>query len=408
MVYREIGESVKNLRQKVRSVDDAEHLARRRLPPALVQRIEGGAGRGVTVAANTAAYDEVEFRPRAGVWSPLPERRLGTTVLGHRVSLPVLTAPITNLRVFHRDGEIGVARAAGDAGTVACISALTGFPIEMVAAAATGVLFFQLYYLGGRDAAEALIERVKRAGVRALLLNLGAPTWMRRERPLRERVPELRRGRRPLLRFAPQALAHPRWAAGFVRDGLPFEAPMALRADGRTMTIAQAQATLAHAPPTWADIGWIRELFDGPVIVKGILSADDARRAVAEGAAAVVVSNHGGNTLDGLPPSLKVLPEVAAAVGDEVEVLVDGGIRRGSDVAKALALGARAVLVGRSYVWAHATAGSDGVAHLLELLRRELDATLVILGCPSVDQLDESYLRLPPSWQGAPFQTHGV
>jgi len=397
---------VNNLRRKIRSVDDAERFARRRLPRALVHRIEGGAGRGITVTANAAAYDDVQFRPRAGVWTPA--RELATTVLGHRVSLPVLTAPVTNLRIFHRDGEPGVARAAGDAGTIACIGAFTGFPIEAIAAAATGVLFFQLYFLGGRDAAEALIDRVRRAGVAALVVTLDAPTWMRRERPFRERVRDLNGGRRPLLRFAPQAVVRPSWAVGFVQDGLRAHAPMALGPDGEPLTMGQAARTLGPVPPTWDDLAWIRERFGGPVIVKGILSAEDARRAVAEGAAAVVVSNHGGNTLDGLPPSLQMLPEVVAAVGDEVEVLLDGGIRRGADVVKALALGARAVLVGRSYMWAHAAAGSAGVAHLLDLLRREIDAALAILGCPSVEELDESYVRVPASWHAAELETHGI
>jgi isopentenyl diphosphate isomerase/L-lactate dehydrogenase-like FMN-dependent dehydrogenase len=179
---------------------------------------------------------------------------------------------------------------------------------------------------------------------------------------------------------------------------------MALRADGRLMPMREAAGTLARQPPTFGDLGWIQEAFGGPVIVKGILSAEDARRAVAEGAAAVVVSNHGGNTLDGLPPSLQLLPEVVAAVGDEVEVLLDGGVRRGADAAKALALGARAVLVGRAQMWAHGAAGSAGVARLLELFARELDSTLAILGCSSVAELDETYLRLPPTWRGAAFE----
>ena len=386
---------VRNLRHRIRSVDDAEHFARRRLPRALVQRIEGGAGRGVTAAANTAIFDEMRFQPRAGVWTPL--RSLATTVLGHRIAMPVITAPVTNLRVFHRDGEVGVARAAGDAGTIACIGAFSGFPIEAVAAAASGTLFFQLYYLGGRDAAESLIRRVRDAGVGALVVTMDAPTWMRRERPVGERVRDLGGGRQSLLRFTPQAAARPRWAAGFVRDGMRVESPMALRPDGGRMAFWEAAGSLVRRPPTWDDLPWIREVFGGPVVVKGVLSADDARRAVSEGAAGVVVSNHGGNTLDGLPTTLEALPEVVAAVGDEVDVLLDGGIRRGSDVVKALALGARAVLIGRAYMWGHAAAGAAGVARVLDILRLEIDSTLQLLGCASVEELDESYVRLPRS-----------
>jgi len=392
---------VRDLRQKIRSVADAEHFARRRLPRTLVHRIEGGAGQGLTVAANSKVYETVQFRPRAGIWTPL--RSLATTVLGHTVSLPVLTAPVTNLRVFHRDGEVGLARAAGDAGTIACIGAFSGYPIEAIAAATTGVLFFQLYFVGGRDAAETLVARVRDAGVAALVVTLDAPMWTRRERLVTERVPDLRPGRRAFLRLTPQVLARPGWGLGFLRDGLRVDAPMALRSDGRPMSMRHASGTSAKHPPTWDDLRWLREQFGGPIVVKGVLTADDARRAVAEGAAAVVVSNHGGNTLDGLPTSLEVLPEIVAAVGDEVEVLVDGGIRRGSDVVKALALGARAVLLGRPFMWANAAAGSAGVSCVFDIFRREIDATLAVLGCTSVTELDESYVRVPAEWREQAF-----
>src|SRR5581483_10837713 len=191
----------------------------------------------------------------------------------------------------------------------------------------------------------------------------------------------------------------PRWTAGFVRDGLRAEAAMALGRDGRPMPMGRAARSFAQAPLTWDDLRWLRESFGGPIVVKGVLTADDARRAVAEGAAAVVVSNHGGNTLDGLPTSLEVLPEIVAAVGDEVEVLVDGGIRRGSDVVKALALGARAVLLGRPFMWANAAAGGAGVSCVFDIFRREIDATLAVLGCTSVTELDESYVRVPAEWR---------
>jgi isopentenyl diphosphate isomerase/L-lactate dehydrogenase-like FMN-dependent dehydrogenase len=226
---------------------------------------------------------------------------------------------------------------------------------------------------------------------------MDAPTWMRRERPVGERVRDLGGGRQSLLRFAPHAAARPRWAAGFVRDGMRVESPMALRPDGGRMAFWEAAGSLVRRPPTWDDLPWIREVFGGPVVVKGVLSSDDARRAVSEGAAGVVVSNHGGNTLDGLPTTLEALPEVVAAVGDEVDVLLDGGIRRGSDVVKALALGARAVLIGRAYMWGHAAAGAAGVARVLDILRLEIDSTLQLLGCASVEELDESYVRLPRS-----------
>jgi isopentenyl diphosphate isomerase/L-lactate dehydrogenase-like FMN-dependent dehydrogenase len=388
---------MRNLPRRIRSVEDAEFYARRRLPRGLVQQVEGGSGRGTTIAANLAAFDEVLFRPRAAV--SFPSRSLATSVVGHRISLPVLTAPVANLRLYHRDGEVGVARAAGGAGTIACIGAFTGYAIEDVAAVADGALFFQLYYLGGRNNIEPMIERIKRAGVKALILTVDSAAWMTRERPVRRRVCTVNGGRRALPRFAPQVITKPRWLSGFLRDGLRCETPMALRADGRPMPLWEAAGSIARDTPVWEDIPWIRELFGGPVIVKGILSAEDARRAAAEGAAAVIVSNHGGNALDGTPASLRVLPEVVDAVGHEIEVLLDGGIRRGSDVVKAVALGARAVLLGRACVWAHAAAGGPGVAHLLELFRRDIDRTLALAGCPSVEALDGSYVRLPREWE---------
>jgi isopentenyl diphosphate isomerase/L-lactate dehydrogenase-like FMN-dependent dehydrogenase len=200
---------------------------------------------------------------------------------------------------------------------------------------------------------------------------------------------------RTAIRFLPQVIRRPAWLAGFLRDGRTIDAPMALRPDGSVMTMPEALATVLADPPTWDDVAWVRDRWRGPVVAKGILSADDARRAVAAGAAAVVVSNHGGHMLPGSVPTLRVLPEVVAAVGDEVEVLLDSGVRRGADAVKAIALGARAVLVGRACLWAHAAAGEAGVRRILEVFRNGVDDTLALLGCPSVAALDPSYLTLP-------------
>jgi isopentenyl diphosphate isomerase/L-lactate dehydrogenase-like FMN-dependent dehydrogenase len=384
---------VRGLEHRIRSVADAEHYARRRLPKSLALEIEAGEP-GPTFGRNLDAFAAVGFRPRIGV--AFRERELRTTVLGHDVSFPVLIAPTGNLRVNHHDGEAGVARAVGAAGTIHCVSTFTGHPIEVVCAAATGPVFFQLYFAGGRRNVETMIERAQRAGCAALILTLDTAARPQAERGVRERVfAPFDDDLRTAIRFLPQMARRPAWLMGFVRDGRSIAAPMVLRPDGSAMSLPEALATMFADPPVWDDITWVRERWTGPVIVKGVLSADDARRAVAAGASAVVVSNHGGHLLPGTIPALRALPEVIAAVGDEVEVLLDSGVRRGADVVKALALGARAVLVGRACLWAHAAAGEAGVRRMLEVLRAGVDDTLALLGCPSVAALDPSYVTVP-------------
>jgi isopentenyl diphosphate isomerase/L-lactate dehydrogenase-like FMN-dependent dehydrogenase len=382
-----------SLERGIRSVADAEYLARRRLPASLALEIECG-DPGPTFGRNLEAFAAVGFRPRAGV--AFAERDLRTTVLGHEVAFPVLIAPTGNLRINHPDGEPGVARAAGAAGTICCVSTFTGHPIESVTAAATGPVFFQVYFAGGRGNVETMIERAQRAGCAGLIVTLDTAAKPQAERHLRDRVFEpFDDDLRTAIRFLPQAARRPAWLAGFLRDGRTIDAPMALRADGSVMTMPEALATVLADPPTWEDLKWVREQWDGPVIAKGILSGDDARRAVDAGAAAVVVSNHGGHLLPGSVPTLRVLPEVVAAVGDDVEVLLDSGVRRGADAVKAMALGARAVLVGRACAWAHAAAGEAGVRRILDVLRTGVDDTLALLGCPSVAALDPSYVTVP-------------
>jgi pre-mycofactocin synthase len=385
-----------SLERRIRSVADAEHLARRRLPKSLALEIEAGEP-GPAFGRNLDAFAAVGFRPRVGVVHG--ERDLRTTVLGHEVAFPVLIAPTGNLRINHPDGEPGAARAAGAAGTIVCVSTFTGHPIEAVTAAATGPVFFQLYFAGGRRNVETMIERARRAGCAALIVTMDTAARPQAERHLRDRVFEpWDDDLRTAIRFLPQAVRRPAWLAGFVRDGRTIDAPMALRPDGSVMTMPEALATVLADPPTWDDLAWVRERWGGPVIAKGILCAEDARRAVAAGAEAVVVSNHGGHLLPGSVAPLRVLPEVVAAVSGEVEVLLDSGVRRGADAVKALALGARAVLAGRACLWAHAAAGEAGVRRILEVLRSGVDDTLALLGCPSVAALDPSYVELPPGF----------
>ena len=361
--------------------------------------IDGGAEDERTLRANEAAFAELTWRPRSAVVHPQVDLR--TTVLGHELSLPVVLAPVGSSRMFWPRGEVAAAAAAGDAGTVYTLSTLSGTRMEEVREATTGPCWYQLYLCGGRDVGLAAIARAKACGYSALVVTIDTPVAGMRERDVRNGSPQLIARRFPdVLPFLPQVLARPKWLYDFWRDGLPMSFPNILLPEG-PMPYADIGAQLAAAAVSWSDIAWIAEAWDGPIVVKGVHTADDARRAVDAGASAVVVSNHGGRQLDGVAATLHVLPEVLDAVGDRVEVLLDGGVRRGADVAKAVALGAKAVLVGRAYAYGLAAAGREGVAKALEVLRTELERTLKLLGCPSVAELDASYLGEPEGWPPA-------
>jgi isopentenyl diphosphate isomerase/L-lactate dehydrogenase-like FMN-dependent dehydrogenase len=278
------------------------------------------------------------------------------------------------------------------------VSTLTGYPIEEIVACTTAPIFFQLYLPGGRENGEAMIARARAAGCRGLVVTVDVPSFARRDRSVRERVPDIpeRINVRLGLRMLPQVVTKPAWALDYARDGMRLETPMWLNEDGSPHTLWESAASMLNSSPVWEDFAWIRAAWDGPLVVKGITNVEDAHRAVDEGATAIVVSNHGGKALDGAPATLRVLPAIVEAVGDQVEVLMDGGVRRGSDVVKAMAMGARAVLIGRAYLWAHAAAGEAGVERILEVFKEEIDRTLVLLGCPSVGALDESFVTPPP------------
>jgi isopentenyl diphosphate isomerase/L-lactate dehydrogenase-like FMN-dependent dehydrogenase len=385
--------------QQIESVADARHLAARRVPKGIFQMFEAGSGSNATMVENDRAFRDVMFRPRAAVSAP--ERDLRTTVLGHEIAMPAIVSSVGFLGLGHRDGEAGVARAAGEAGTIQFVSGVTSTPIEDIMADADGPVFYQLYYVGGREASAPIIERARRAGVSGLVLTVDTATVARpRDRIYTDRasVPA-GLGPRELLRFAPQALARPRWLLDYLRRGpLEPQIAMGLRPDGTPMGLFEGIGEIYQQTPAWEDIPWIREHWDGPIVIKGILTAEDARRAVAAGADAVVVSNHGGNVLDGSVATLRVLPEIVDAVGDEIEVLMDGGVRRGTDVVKAVALGARAVLLGRAYVYPLLAAGEPGVRRILDLFHQQIDEALAFLGVRSVHDLDPSLLDLPLGW----------
>lgn len=381
--------------ERMQSVEDAHEFARRRVPVGLFQMFEAGNGAGITAARNCAAFDEIMFRPRAAVFHH--ERQLATKLLGYEVSMPVVASPVGLLSVAHTDGEAAVARAVGAAGTITMVSGLTSTPIEDVVRAATGPVFYQLYYFDGRDASAEIIERVTAAGVAGLVLTVdGLPPGGRDIPYGRRRAVPIGMTARELLRFAPQALARPRWLLRNLRAGVRDpHAAMALHRDGTPMGAIEAITSMRAGTPTWEDIPWIRARWNGPLVIKGLLTAEDARRAVGEGADGVVVSNHGGNRLDREVSTITVLPEIVDAVGDQTEVLVDGGVRRGSDIVMALALGAKAVCIGRAYLYPLMAAGGHGVTKVLELLRRQIDQSLACLGVASVHDLDRSFVVRP-------------
>jgi L-lactate dehydrogenase (cytochrome) len=308
--------------------------------------------------------------------------------------------------MFYPLGEAVAAQAAGAAGTIYALSTLSGTPMETVKAATKGPAWYQLYLVGGRDVALSAIERARRAGFAALVMTIDTPVAGMRERDLRNGTKEiLTRRIWPMLPYVWQFLARPRWLAAFLRDGGLMRFPNVMLPGIGPMPYADVGTALEQSMVAWQDLRWIRDAWKGPLVIKGIHTGEDARRAVDEGADAVVVSNHGGRQLDGVSATIRALPEVLAAVGARAEVMMDGGIRRGSDIAKALAIGARAVLIGRAYAYGLGAGGGPGVARAIDILRTELIRTLKLLGCESVRQLDRSYVDVPADWLRDPSES---
>ena len=381
---------------RVVNIADLRDLAKKRLPRVVFDYIDGGADAEWTMRENSRVFDDVLFRPRSAVATASVDLR--TTVLGAPLELPFLLAPVGSARLFHPRGEEMAARAAGKAGTIYTLSTLSGCSVRDVKAATRGPVWYQLYLVGGREVATAGIERAKSCGCSALVVTVDTPVAGMRERDIRNGTSELVTG--TLLTKFPhlfQLLARPRWLAAFLRDGGLMSFPNIVLKDG-PMPYADVAAALEQSMVSWDDFRWIREAWQGPIVVKGVHTADDARRAIDHGAAAMVVSNHGGRQLDGVAPTLRVLPAVIAAANGQAEVLLDGGIRRGSDVVKALCAGARAVLIGRAYAYGLGAAGEAGVARAIEILRSDMVRTMKLLGCASVRDLDRSLVDMPAQW----------
>jgi L-lactate dehydrogenase (cytochrome) len=382
---------------RIVNIADLRLMAERRLPRAVFDYIDGGADAEFTLRENCRVFDDVMLRPRNAV--AIPQCDLHVTVLGQRLELPFLLAPVGSSRMFYPRGEEAAARAAGAAGTAYILSTLSGCRLEDVKAASSKPVWYQLYLVGGRDVASAAIGRARSAGFSALAVTIDTAVSGLRERDARNGTKELLgssvTSKFPFLR---QFLARPRWLAGFLADGGLMSFPNVVLADQGPMPYADVGAALEQSTVAWSDLTWIRDVWKGPIVIKGVLTGDDARRAVDEGAEALVVSNHGGRQLDGVSATLRALPEVVGATNGRAEVLLDGGIRRGSDIVKALCLGARAVLCGRAYAYGLGAGGEAGVTRAVGILRADLVRTLKLLGCASVGTLDRSFVEAPSAW----------
>jgi len=369
------------------NVADLRSAARRRMARAAFDYLDGGAEDEVTLRRNRAAFARHALVPRVLV--DVSELDLSTTVLGQRVSLPLVLGPCGLARLIHRGGDVAGARAAHRAGTLHTLSTMASTSVAELAQHTDGPLWYQVYVWRDRGLFQAAMEQAREHGYKALCLTVDSPVVGRRERDLRGRPDPPSVGPGVVL----DALRHPRWLADLLRGppmGLPNVMP------GVTGDLARmGRRAAASFDPTlsWKDLAWMVERWNGPFALKAVLRAEDAVRAVERGVGAVIVSNHGGRQLDHAPATLDVLPEIVDAVGDRAEVLLDGGVRRGADVVKALALGARACLLGRAWLYGLGAGGEAGVDRALALLRAEIERVLALLGCPAARDLDRSWLR---------------
>ncbi|KAA8963642.1 pre-mycofactocin synthase MftD [Mycobacterium sp.] len=373
----------------------AAQRAKRRLPKSVYAALVAASEKGVTASDNVEAFSELGFAPH--VIGAAEKRDLSTTVMGQDISLPVILSP-TGVQAVHPDGEVAVARAAAARGTAMGLSSFASKPIEEVIAA-NSKLFFQVYWLGGRDAIAQRVQRAREAGAVGLIVTTDW-TFSHGRDWGSPKIPE-QMNLRAILRLSPEAITRPAWLWSYAKTLRPptLRVPnQARRGELGPPFFAAYGEWMTTPPPTWEDIAWLRQLWDGPFMLKGVMRVDDAKRAVDAGVSAISVSNHGGNNLDGTPAAIRALPAVADAVGEQIEVLLDGGIRRGSDVVKALALGARAVMIGRAYLWGLAAAGQAGVENVLDVLRGGIDSTLMGLGRASVHDLCRDDVLMPPEF----------
>lgn len=380
---------------KAVTIFDLRLMAQRRLPRMVFDYIDGGAEREWTLRENMRAFEDVMFRPRSAVATPKCD--LKTSVLGIPIELPFILAPVGSSRMFYPRGEEEASCAAGDAGTIYTLSTLSGCRMEDVKEATRGCAWYQLYLVGGRDVALKAIDRAKACGYKALVVTIDTPVAGMRERDARNGVKELLARNLSTIPYLGQMLVKPSWLRSYFGDGGLMNFPNIVLADG-PMGYADVGAALEASMTSWEDFKWIREAWGGPIVAKGVHTADDARKALDHGASAIVVSNHGARQLDGVAPTIRVLPEVVQAVNGQIEVLLDGGVRRGSDIVKALCMGARAVLIGRAYAYGLGAGGYDGVTRAINILKTDVVRTMKLLGVAAIKDLDGSFVDVPSDW----------
>jgi heme/flavin dehydrogenase (mycofactocin system) len=374
------------------SVAEARRRAEKRLPRSVYSALWAGSEHGDTLRDNVDAFSELGFAPH--VAGHAVDRDLTTTVMGQTLSLPVICSP-TGAQAVHPDGEVAVARAAAARGTALGLSSFATRTVEEVVAA-NPQTFFQVYWCGTRPQIAERVERARRAGAAGLILTLDWSFSHSRDWGS-PHIPE-RLSPREMVRFAPEILRRPRWAARWAKTGgpPPLTVPNMTLPGQQPPTFFGAYGEwMMTPPPSWEDLRWLRDQWDGPLMLKGVMRVDDALEAVRTGFSCISVSNHGGNNVDGTPASIRALPAIAEAVGDRIEVVLDGGVRRGSDVVKAVALGAKAVMIGRAYLWGLAANGQAGVENVLDVLRAGIDSTLLGIGRSSVKELGTSDVLVP-------------
>jgi isopentenyl diphosphate isomerase/L-lactate dehydrogenase-like FMN-dependent dehydrogenase len=385
------GRAAERRLERAGSIAEIRDAARAALPKVIFEFVDGGANDERTVRRNLADFDELALLPRTLV--DVSDVDTTTTVLGQPVGAPILGAPTGLCGLIHHDGEVGLARAMHGAGSIYTLAAMASYTIEEVVAASPGPLWFQTYLWRDQGVVRELVHRAAAAGVHALVVTVDVPRSAERHRDRRNGF-----GLPPRLtaRTLASGLRHPRWTADFLRRPRITAANVADGpAGGDAVSVAGYVDRQFDPAATWDDLAWLREVWSGPLVVKGVLDPADARRAVELGADAVVVSNHGGRQLDHACSTISALPAVVDAVADTAEVYLDGGVRRGSDVIKALGLGARACLVGRPIVFGLGAGGTAGAARAIEILQRELRAALMLLGAPSVREIGPRQVVAP-------------
>ncbi len=383
--------------QRVVNIDDLRGLAKKRAPLPIFDYVDGGADGEVTLRDNRRSWDEVLFRPHNATYIPKPDLR--TNLLGFDLAMPMLLGPIGFTRLINAQGERAVAQAAGAEGIGFCMSSFSGWPCEEVSKVTQAPLWYQLYLGGGRDVSEATLARVWKSGFRALAVTMDTNCPGMRERDLHNGAPALMGGNiAQMIPYLPQILSKPGWLAQFLTDRDAMFFPNIQIPGKGPCPASDVRAMLSGAVVTWADLEWIRKAWPGPILAKGIITGDDARRALDHGCEAIIVSNHGGRQLDTSFPTARALPEVLQAVNGRAPVLVDGGIRRGSDVIKAICMGASAVLLGRAYAYGLMAEGREGVSKAISIFKADLERTMTLLGVHALKDLDSSFIEVPKHW----------